>query len=168
MKHILVVGRGLNQVLAPIVSLLMGAMLIVIFSATATRYLLGTSPVWGEEAARYMMVWVCFLGAPLAVGVGGHVGMQLFMERLPRRARIPIRFMSIVAIELFLCTVTVKSVALLLQILTQESPALRIPMYWVYAAAPTGCILLAFEFLMALIEGPVENEYAPFTTGGGV
>lgn len=160
------IQRYLNMTLAALVSLMMGVMLVVIFMAATSRYLLNASPTWAEELARYLMVWVCFLGAPLAVGGGGHVGVQIFMQRLPWAARRLVRISTIIAIEVFLVIVITKAYDLNLLILTQQSPALRIPMHYVYAAAPIGCALLGLEFIFALVRGPVDGEYPPFTTGG--
>ena len=156
------IQRYLNMILAGLVSLMMGVMLVVIFMAAASRYLLNASPTWAEELARYLMVWVCFLGAPLAVGEGGHVGVQVLMARLPLGPKKAIRLLTIAAIELFLGVVVAKAFVLIGMITMQESPALRIPIYYVYLAVPIGCILLGIEFLCVVLKGTQGGDYLAF------
>jgi len=158
----------INRALAILVTTMMMAMLVIIFSAVATRFILNFSPSWAEEAARYLMIWVCFLGAPLAVGVGGHVGVQMFMSRLPLGPRKAIRLLTCAAIEIFLAVVVVKAFVLVQMISTQESAALRIPIYYVYLAVPIGCILLGVEFLCVMLKGTEGGDYSAFQAGGSL
>jgi len=157
-----------NRGLAILVTTMMMAMLVIIFSAVGTRSILNFSPVWAEESARYLMIWVCFLGAPLAVGVGGHVGVQLFMTRLPLGPRKAIRLLTIAAIEVLLAVVVAKAFVLVGMISMQESPALRIPIYYVYLAVPIGCILLGVEFLYVILKGTEGGDYSAFRAGGSL
>jgi TRAP-type C4-dicarboxylate transport system permease small subunit len=111
---------------------------------------------------------MCFLGAPLAVGVGGHVGVQMFMTRLPLGPRKAIRLLTCAAIEIFLAVVVVKAFVLVQMISMQESAALRIPIYYVYLAVPIGCILLGVEFLCVMLKGTEGGDYSAFQAGGSL
>jgi C4-dicarboxylate transporter DctQ subunit len=152
----------INRGLAILVTTMMMAMLVIIFSAVTTRSLFNFSPVWAEESARYLMIWVCFLGGPLAVGIGGHVGVQVVMARLPLGLRKAVRLVTMAAIELFLVVVVTKAFVLIDMISMQESPALRIPIYYVYLAVPIGCILLGIEFLYVVLKGTQGGDYSAF------
>ena len=65
--------RWLNMILTlfdraayGLVALLMGGMGVIAFAAVFFRFVLSDPLTWSEEAARYMMVWVTFLGAGYA------------------------------------------------------------------------------------------------------
>ncbi|MDL2260118.1 TRAP transporter small permease [Deltaproteobacteria bacterium OttesenSCG-928-K17] len=109
---------------------------------------------WSEEVARYFMVWTVFIGAAMGARHGVHVGIEavvnLFPARLTRVMYLLAGFISLV-FSLLVCfygSVVVKNIAASGQI----SPALEIPMTWVYAAAPVGGLLMAVHFLQAAIE----------------
>ena len=63
-----------------LVAALMGAMGVIAFMAVFYRFVLHDPITWSEEAARYMMVWVTFLGAGYAMGKGRHIGVTMFVE----------------------------------------------------------------------------------------
>src|SRR3954462_8624627 len=65
------------------VILLMALLTAVTFAQVVTRYLLGDSLIWSEEAARYLFVWVSMIGAALAIREGGHFGLDLLIRRVP-------------------------------------------------------------------------------------
>ena len=62
-----------------LVAALMGAMGVIAFMAVFYRFILHDPITWSEEAARYMMVWVTFLGAGYAMGKGRHIGVTMFV-----------------------------------------------------------------------------------------
>ncbi len=69
-----------------VASVLIGVALLVItgtlFVSAAGRYTIGQSLLGGEEAARYLMVWMTFLGTYVLVRQRGHIAIDI----LPRFA----------------------------------------------------------------------------------
>lgn len=51
-----------------------------------TRYVLATSVIFANELARLCFVWMIFLGTPVALARGRHVGIGLANALLPPRA----------------------------------------------------------------------------------
>lgn len=109
---------------------------------------------WTEELARYFMVWTVFVGAALGARLGVHVGLEavvnLFPAKVTRAVCLVVGFISLVFC-LLLCYYSVSMVG---QIAGrgQLSPAMEIPMTWVYAAAPVGSLLMAVHFMQAAVE----------------
>ncbi len=54
--------------------LLFPLMVAVVFTATLARYLNLFPMFWGEEVARYIMVFMAYIGAGLGMREGAHVG----------------------------------------------------------------------------------------------
>jgi TRAP-type transport system small permease protein len=48
------------------------------------RYILNDAPNWTEEGARFGMLWMTGLMAPLAYRMGGFVAIDMFARALPR------------------------------------------------------------------------------------
>ena len=106
---------------------------------------------WTEESARFLLVWVGFLGAALAFGRGGHLGVDYFMGKLVPEAR------RLAAVVSWVCSLAFAGWVLLaggsvLVARTMESgqlaPALGIAKGWVYLALPlAGAFTAAFAVL---------------------
>lgn len=79
-EHIARWGRaGAGVVLA--------AMLVVITLQVVSRYVFNSSLSWTEELSKSLMVWSAFLVAPWALRTGANVGVDIFLEAMPKRAR---------------------------------------------------------------------------------
>ena len=59
-------------------------MVCVILSQVFFRYFLGNALNWSEEAARFGMLWMTGLMAPLAYRMGGFVAIDMLGRALPR------------------------------------------------------------------------------------
>ncbi len=76
---VLRLGRGL-AVLA------LAVMVVCILLQVYFRYVLNNALPWPEEAARFLMLWMTGLIAPLAYRRGGFVAIDMVQTALPRRA----------------------------------------------------------------------------------
>ncbi|MFT5623776.1 MAG: TRAP-type C4-dicarboxylate transport system permease small subunit [Lentimonas sp.] len=59
-------------------------MVCLILGQVFFRYILNDAPNWTEEAARFGMLWMTGLMAPLAYRMGGFVGIDMLERALPR------------------------------------------------------------------------------------
>jgi TRAP-type C4-dicarboxylate transport system permease small subunit len=66
---------------------ILGVMLIVIMAQVVSRYVFNSSLSWTEELSKSLMVWSAFLVAPWALRTGANVGIDMFLEAMPKRAR---------------------------------------------------------------------------------
>jgi TRAP-type C4-dicarboxylate transport system permease small subunit len=67
---------GLRSVLYWFSVAAMSVMLVVIFAQVISRYVFNWTPEWSEELARYLFVWVVFIGSALIMGESGHLAVQ--------------------------------------------------------------------------------------------
>lgn len=150
--------RWLNMILTlfdraayVLVALLMGGMGIIAFAAVFFRFVLSDPLTWSEEAARYMMVWVTFLGAGYAMGKGRHIGVTLFVDKLPEGVRRRVTFAAEIIIMVFLAAVTVQGVNLMISLRSQTSPAMDFPMILPYMAIPVGSVYMFLHLLRMVL-----------------
>ena len=141
------------------VALLMGSMGVVAFAAVFYRFVLHDPITWSEEAARYMMVWVTFLGAGYAMGKGKHIGVTMFVEKLPEGVRRKVIFVAEAVIMLFLAAVTVQGVKLIVSLWVQTSPAMDRPMWLPYLAIPVGAVYMFLHLLNIVHEVGLKHLY---------
>jgi len=60
-------------------------MVVVILLQVFFRYLMNSALAWPDEAARFLMLWMTGLIAPLAYRSGGFVAIEMLGAALPKR-----------------------------------------------------------------------------------
>ncbi len=121
----------------------MTIMLGLIFFQVVSRYFFGHTFEWSEELARFLFVWVVFLGSALIMGESGHLAVQI----------LPNKFKGTgvgVAIEIFINLCSYAFTLLLLiqgakmtSVMTfQMAPGLGISMSVVYSIIPISASLM--------------------------
>jgi TRAP-type C4-dicarboxylate transport system permease small subunit len=61
-----------------------GLMVVVILAQVFFRYVLNSALPWPDEAARFLMLWLTGLMAPIALREGGMVAITGILERFPK------------------------------------------------------------------------------------
>ncbi len=141
----------LDKIAKWIVVFLMAFMSILAFSAVIFRFVLHSPLTWSEEAARYMMVWVTYIGAGIAIKRGRHIGVTLFVNKLPATLKKACIYIADIIVILFLLVLVVLGIQLLLILRTQTSPAMRLPMVIPYFAIPFGCFYMLLHLIYLVL-----------------
>ena len=126
----------------------LAASVIIVFAQVIARYILNNSIPWSEELARYLFVWISWLGTAYAAKNKSHLRIQLLKEKL-------ILELVVYAVWIvFAVFLAIRGFMILKTILTfsQKSPALGLPMQYVYAAVPVGCCLMVVRLLENLVK----------------
>jgi len=131
---------------------MMAVMTMTIIIQVFLRYLFSFSLSWSEEVARYLMIWVAFLGASLALKQGLHLGVEIVISRINRDARKGILLLSQISIFIFLIYLTVGGTKLAWAVRDQSAPALLFSMSFAYLSAPVGGVFMAIQSFHLLIE----------------
>lgn len=131
---------------------------IIVNTQVISRYVLGSSITWSEESARYIFVWMAFLGTSLAAKRGTHIVVDIIDSLLPTFLK---RFVDILAKLLFILFVVIMckagfDVVMKLMQFSQKSPALGLEMFYVYAAVPVGMLLTTLRLIQHLIKSKGE------------
>lgn len=58
---------------------------VIVFLQFFTRYVLNDSLAWTEEAARYLLILVCFLGSISAMRRGTHIMLEFLIRMAPAK-----------------------------------------------------------------------------------
>lgn len=142
---------------------LVASVALIVGMSVIFRYGFNNSIAWAEDAAKFLMVWLAFIGAPLGFRHGAHVSIQL-LPPLPAFVRRLIRIL-VHAIVLGLMLTLVwygwqfawngrRQVALTIGDLS---------MFWIFVCMPIGAAimaLIALELMLRQILGLPEPEIA--------
>lgn len=130
--------------------LLLAAMAVIVFTNVSLRYLTNFSLTWAEEVARYLMVWMTFLGAGLALRSGGHVAITTIVDLFGPRVQQALRGLVAVVLLVFFVAMIWYGHEYMTRMGRQLTPATRIPFWYIYMAIPLGFGLLLIHFLLIL------------------
>ncbi len=132
---------------------------VMAFINVIMRYFFGDNLNWVEELARYLVVWITFIGGSLCVRSGEHVVMSMLLDRVAAEYKKILRL----AIN-FLGAVVVLYLAYLGALYSlntfqsgQISPILNVSMGWAYLGIPVGCVLMAKNFMEIFIREITEG-----------
>ncbi|WP_017729000.1 TRAP transporter small permease [Halalkalibacterium ligniniphilum] len=73
----------LNGLLTIAITLIFTTMVTLVFMNVALRYGFNSGITWSEEMARYLFVWIVFLGAIAAFKDRSHLGVDVLLGVLP-------------------------------------------------------------------------------------
>ncbi|ETX28093.1 TRAP transporter small permease [Roseivivax isoporae] len=130
------------------VILILGAMPLIVGANIGLRYLTGHSLSWADEAARYLMIWMTFVGAGLALRMGAHVAITNLQDALPGPGQKLLRGALVLVLLVFFGFMVSVGIDYAQRMQFQLTPALRVPFLYVYAAMPVGFALLIVHLLL--------------------
>jgi TRAP-type C4-dicarboxylate transport system permease small subunit len=129
---------------------LLSAMAVIVFANVALRFLTDHSILWVEEASRYLMIWLTFLGCGIVLRYGGHIGIDTLQEKFPAQAPA---FRALIFALLFVFFVVMIWLGIRYSMLTwgQTTPVMEIPVGAVYLAMPIGFALMIVHLLLMAV-----------------
>jgi len=132
----------------------LAVMSVVIFWQVVCRYVLKSSLPWSEELSRYLLVWTAFMGGAYGVRLGAHIGVEAFAMLLPKKAQKVLNIFVMIATAILCVLIFRYGVAIVQTQLekNQLSPAMRIPMGYMYLAIPVGMVFFIVRYIQNIIE----------------
>jgi TRAP-type C4-dicarboxylate transport system permease small subunit len=131
---------------------MVAVMTVLVIIQVLLRYIFFYSLSWSEEVARYLMIWVSFLAAALAVQKGLHIGMESLIIRLRPPVRRKVNILTKSAVLIFLLYLAIGGFKISWLVREQSSPALFLSMSYAYAAAGVGGLFMAIQMFHSLVE----------------
>ena len=147
--------------------LILGAMPVIVGANIALRFLTGHSLSWADEAARYLMIWMTFIGAGLALRLGAHVAITNLQEALPGPGQKILRGALVLVLLVFFGFMVSVGIEYAQRMQHQLTPALRLPFLYVYAAMPAGFSLLIVHLLLIAPQFVTAGTYKGAAAGDG-
>jgi TRAP-type C4-dicarboxylate transport system permease small subunit len=143
--------RALDRLLDGITVLILVVLLAVVGVQIFARYVLNHSLYWSEELARYLFIYLVFLGAAVALRRDGHIRVSFLVERLPAGWQWTTAVLVDLVILVFAGTVLWQSVRLAAMVWTVPTAAMLIPWTFVYLGISLGMAAATLIVLGALV-----------------
>lgn len=139
-------------------------MVIMVFTVTwqvFTRYVLGDPSGFTEELAGFLLIWIGLLGASYAYYSKAHLGIDVLTATLSGRKRQFSEILVSVIVFIFALCLLVIGGSQLVHItftLKQISPAIGIPMGYIYLVLPISGLLFMYYSVVFIINSLSRNQ----------
>jgi TRAP-type C4-dicarboxylate transport system permease small subunit len=147
-------SRELNRAAEWVMAVMLAAMTLLVGAQIAGRFVFGYSIFWSDELARFLLVWIAFLGMSIGVRRGAHPGVDSLVRALPPAWGRPAGLAAAACCLLFFLVMVGHGMLLVQRTWLQHSPSLGLRMGIPYLAVPVaGLIMLLHACAIGLARG---------------
>lgn len=134
-----------------VIVFMLGAMVIITGAQIVCR-LFFTSLAWSEEATRYLLIWSTMFGAGCVYKHSGHISITLLQDSVPAKVKNLLSILVHVLCIIVFALIVWNGIKYFGKQGNQLSPAMRIPMRYVYTCIPIGCAIMVVHALDAVFQ----------------
>ena len=142
-----------NTIVKWFLAILMMIIATLTFYQVVMRYVFNNAPSWSEEMVRFMFVWSSFIAAAIGIKEHIHIGVEVFVNLLPKSVARIVQIGVNLIIIIFAGYMIKYGLAVTVMTQRQPSPALGLPMSWVYSSIPVMGVLLILYCVMEIVYG---------------
>jgi C4-dicarboxylate transporter, DctQ subunit len=127
----------------------------VLFINVVLRYIFKAGLVWAEEYARYAIIWIVMAGSGAAVRENMHMSITALVDVTKGKTFHFIINMFVLVVSMsFSIFLVYAGIRLTSSMITnnQVSPALEIPLWWIYVSIPIGGVLMTIRFIQSFFK----------------
>ena len=132
----------INKVVGILLALMLGVMSILIILQVISRFVINLPLTWSEELSRYLMIYIVFLGASLAMRHNKLISIELLPETLTGNKRKLVIILVMIISIIFFAILFLQGIDMLPLVQMQSSPGLQLSMAIPYASIPIGSFCL--------------------------
>lgn len=128
---------------------------IVLAAQVILRYVFHSPLSWAEECARYLQIWITFIGMGYGARKHAHISLSLLRKRLPRTCK----YLSMLVCDTAILIAGAWLLSISPEFLAQQnklSSAMHIPMQLVYIVIPIGFSAYMIYILMGMAQYSIE------------
>lgn len=148
MERIESVFRKFDVLFKWLSALTLGGMTAAIFIQVIARYLLKSSLAWSEELSRFLFIWMTFIAAYVGARQGKHIGVEALQNALPRVPSLVLKILANLLCTAFFFIVAYYTYRAWPRLMRQVSPALGIPIAYVYLCMIIGSVFTGLWYLV--------------------
>jgi TRAP-type C4-dicarboxylate transport system permease small subunit len=149
----------LDGIVRKLVVVISGLMTVTIILQVLTRYLLKNPLPWTEELARYLMIWMAFIGASCVIKKWDNIYVDFFINLLKKKSRkITLLIQKFVILGLliysfYLCITVFPKVSA-----NQTAAALGVSMMWPQSGMIVGFFLMILQNIGVILNDLFKRE----------
>ena len=144
--------NGIDKIERFLITVIFTEVIIVGFAQVVCRFILRTPLPWSEELLRFSFIWLTYTASSMGIMAGTHANVTVLTDRLSVKSQKVLQVFIDLLTAFFCAVVFYFSITIIqTQIATNQiSPAMRIPMYFVYLVLPVGMFISVFRTIQML------------------
>lgn len=158
--------RSVDAIAYTIVVIATSVMVIATGLQVVFRFIVAHPLYWSEEVSRYAFVWAVFVGSAITVKGKAHIAVDYLVGFFPQRVQKALHYIVPGIVAIFLVTVISQSFRVVRVNMRQTSPAIGIPMGYIYLAIPVGCALMLFYTIINTLHTDATSADTDDRSGG--
>ena len=144
------IANVITSILKVICGVVLAALVIIITVEVVSRWLNIAMP-WTDEMARYLLIWMTFLGCSLALASGTHLSVDFIVKMFPKNGQKVLNILTRVLIIVFFGIIMVYGTKLSITAINTKSTALHWSMGMVYSILPLSGVLSVFYAVLDIV-----------------
>lgn len=153
----------LNKILTSLLGLTLIVMTVVVFLQVIVRFVFTAfdvyiSAAWTEELARYLMIWVVFIGGAVATRHAKMLAVDALVYAVPSFPGKLIKIVAHVLSLIFYGCIFVIGIQWINQGLTIRAPVMGISMVYLYSAMSVGAGLMILNTVTLFIDVVINKK----------
>ncbi|GAD91388.1 putative TRAP transporter small permease protein [Vibrio halioticoli NBRC 102217] len=149
----------LDKAILTICGLLIITLVVTVTWQVFSRYILNDPSSFTDELSRYLMIWLGLLGASYLFGQKGHLAITLLLDKLSGWTQIGLNiFINLVSLSFIFLAFLKGGIGLVGKTSMQISPALDIPMSYVYLILPLSAVISGIYICINVADSIIEHK----------
>jgi len=144
----------LDYLIERLLMLLMLAIVLIVSWQVLSRYLLQSPSSVSEEVARFLLIWISLIGAVYCYRTKAHLGLDIITNKLAaKQQKIAALFTHVMVFIFSALVLIIGGIRLVILAFEpiQRSPALDVPMGYIYSVLPLSGLLLCLYATIACL-----------------
>lgn len=152
------IGKTVSMIVDNLMFIALSGMVLLVTLNVFLRYVLNSGIPQSEELARYLFVWVVFMGAIAAFKEKKHVGVDILVARLKGFPRKMVKVISLSFVFIACIIMLIGGIAFTKLSMNSLGPATGIPFSYVSISYVIASLVIGLMALVQLINLVIKGE----------
>lgn len=145
--------KDLAAIFRYLIGFLMLVLVVVTIAQVIARFVFSQPLIWSDELARFILIWMVFIGAAIVSYDDKHLSVELFQEKMSPRVKLITSLIMRMIILLFLAVTIYSSIELVKVSHYTKSGALEIPFsFWRVASTVGSSLMFIFVIIRSIYD----------------
>jgi len=144
-------SHALNRHITRMVGIITLLMFGSLITQVLCRYFFNSPLSWPEEFTMFLMAWMSFLGASVALRRWSHIGVDLFINMLRGKARTLFFLLVRLLVFAFALFLLIEGASYVMSSRDMLSDGMRISMVYPRLSMPVGGLLMTIHILAMIL-----------------
>ncbi|WP_025270686.1 TRAP transporter small permease [Hippea sp. KM1] len=146
------ISNTINRLTEALVVLLLVVLSFFMVLSVFYRYVLNNSIYYSSELCRFLLVYITFFGSTVAYKHKAHIGVDVFVEHLPHKAKKSVELFIELSFLLFIVLLFAVSLKFMPMMWLQKTATLQIPYAYVFLVIPISSSIFSIHIINRIME----------------